>query len=204
MIEDWVEQELESLVATHVAGDQPELWDFDALHAALRQLMPLPGDLTPDDLREIPRDELPEHLVKLASDAYDERERQFGAETMRFLERAWMLNVIDRLWIQHLTGIDDVREGINLRAYGQRDPLIEYKVEAADMFDNLLAAIHHDVVYAIYHVIPRQEPVRRTPPMHTNRDEEGGKQPVRAGKKVGRNDPCPCGSGRKFKRCHGR
>ena len=142
--------------------------------------------------------------MELAVAAYDERDRRFGAEAMRHIERIWMLSVIDRLWIQHLTAIDDVREGIGLRAYGQRDPLIEYKVEAADMFDNLLAAIHHDVVYAIYHVELRQEPARRPQQMMTNRDEEGGKQPVRAGKKVGRNDPCPCGSGRKYKKCHGR
>ena len=74
---------------------------------------------------------------------------------MRLLERQWMLHVIDQLWIQHLTAIDDLREGIGLRAYGQRDPLVEYKVEAASMFDELLDTIRHDVVYAIYHVVPR-------------------------------------------------
>ena len=204
MIEEWVGEELASLVATHLAGDQPDSWEYDALYAALRQLLPLPESLTVDDLKAYGRDELIEALTTLAEEAYDERERRFGAEVMRFLERAWLLSVIDRLWIQHLTAIDDVREGINLRAYGQRDPLIEYKVEAADMFDNLLAEIHHDVVYAIYHVVPRQEPVRRPQQMVTNRDQEDGPQPVRAAKKVGRNDVCPCGSGRKYKKCHGR
>ncbi|HYU20266.1 MAG TPA: preprotein translocase subunit SecA [Chloroflexota bacterium] len=204
MIEDWVREEIESLVAAHLGGDQPESWDYDGLHTALRQMLPLPSSLSVDELAEHPREELVEHLAKLAHELYDERERHFGAETMRFLERAWMLNVIDRLWIQHLTGIDDLREGISLRAYGQRDPLIEYKVEAADMFDALLAAIHHDVVYHIHNVTLRQEPVRRPQQMFTNREQEGARQPVRAGKKIGRNDPCPCGSGRKYKKCHGR
>ena len=204
MIEEWVQQELESLVATHLAPEQAELWDFDALETALRQIFPLPEGFTAEELKEYPPDELVERLLELASEAYDERERRFGEQGMRFLEHQWLLSVIDRLWIQHLTAIDDVREGINLRAYGQRDPLIEYKVEAADMFDNLLAAIHHDVVYAIYHVELRQEPVRRPQPMMTNRGENGARQPVKAGKKTGRNDPCPCGSGRKYKKCHGR
>ena len=114
----------------------------------------------------------------------------------------------------HLTAIDDVREGIGLRAYGQRDPLVEYKVEAASMFDDLLEAIRRDAVRVIYHLTPRVEPVQRprTPrPMTTNREEEGGPQPVKVAKKVGRNDPCPCGrltpDGKrivKFKQCHGR
>ena len=97
-----------------------------------------------------------------------------------------------------------MREGIGLRAYGQRDPLVEYKVEAAAMFDDLLDTIRHDVVYAIYHVVPRLEPIRRQQATITNREEEDGKQPVKAGKKLGRNEPCHCGSGRKFKKCHGR
>jgi preprotein translocase subunit SecA len=204
MIEEWVLEELESLVAIHLPLEQTDQWDYDALLTALRQLMPIPESISADDLREVNREELADHLAELASDIYDERERQFGPEMMRFVERAWVLQVIDKLWIQHLTAIDDLRDGIGLRAYGQRDPLIEYKVEAADMFEELLAAIHHDVVYAIYHVVPRQEPVRRTQTMITNRDEEAGKQPVKAGKKVGRNESCPCGSGRKYKKCHGR
>jgi preprotein translocase subunit SecA len=133
---------------------------------------------------------------------------------MRQAEREFMIRIIDQHWIMHLTAIDDVREGIGLRAYGQRDPLVEYKVEAASMFDELLDAIRRDAVRVIYHLTPRVEPVQRprTPrPMTTNREEEGGQQPVKVAKKVGRNDPCPCGKltpdGKrivKFKQCHGR
>ncbi|MCC6177809.1 MAG: preprotein translocase subunit SecA [Chloroflexi bacterium] len=204
MIEEWVEEELTSLVDTHLPAEDTSLWDYEALLNQLRMLMPIPDSVTIEELETYTREELQEQLVHLASDVYDRREEQFGPELMRFIERAWMLNVIDRLWIRHLTAIDDVREGIGLRAYGQRDPLVEYKVEAAAMFEDLLGQIQHDVVYAIYHVEPRQEPVRRPTPMTTNHDEDRGNQPVRAGKKVGRNDPCPCGSGRKYKKCHGR
>ena len=96
------------------------------------------------------REEVVDHLMELAEAAYDHKEQELGHDLMRRLERVWMLNVMDRLWIQHLTGIDDLREGIGLRAYGQRDPLIEYKVEAARMFDDLQATIRTEVVNTIY------------------------------------------------------
>ncbi len=116
-----------------------------------------------------------------------------------------LLRVIDSLWIRHLTAIDDLREGIGLRAYGQRDPLVEYKVEAAAMFDQLLATIQHDVSHLIYHVtVVREEQPRPQKQMTTNREDTESRRPVRAGSKVGRNDPCPCGSGRKYKKCCGR
>jgi preprotein translocase subunit SecA len=147
-----------------------------------------------------------------------------------------MLSVIDRLWIQHLTAIDDLREGIGLRAYGQRDPLIEYKVEAARMFDELQEAIRNEVVFTIYHLQVQQQapppPPRGVESLPDAAAEAGfaggdgapgqqagaptqaangamraaaqaGRQPVHAATKVGRNDPCPCGSGKKYKRCHG-
>jgi preprotein translocase subunit SecA len=178
------------------------------------------------------REEVVDHLMELAEAAYDHKEQELGHEQMRLLERIWMLNVMDRLWIQHLTSIDDLREGIGLRAYGQRDPLIEYKVEAARMFDELQAQIRADVVNAIYHLQMRQQEPPPPPPTEaafapgatggspdgdangTNgtaaarRPQRGAATAVAARaatptSKVGRNDPCPCGSGKKFKRCHG-
>jgi preprotein translocase subunit SecA len=204
MIEEWVAEEVAGLVAAYLPGEDTSAWDYEGLHAELRKLFPLPDDVTVEELEEHRGEELLEFLQDTAATIYDNREQQFTPGLMRILEQQWMIHVIDRLWIQHLTGIDDVREGIGLRAYGQRDPLVEYKVEAASMFDDLLETIRHDVVYAIYHVVPRLEPVRRPQAMTTNLDEESGKQPVKAGKKPGRNEPCYCGSGRKFKKCHGR
>ncbi len=204
MIEKWVAEEIQVLLDGYLPGEDTANWDYDGLHAELTKLLPLPETVTVEELEAHHGNELADYLNEVAADIYNNREEQFSAQLMRVLEQQWMIHVIDRLWIQHLTAIDDVREGINLRAYGQRDPLVEYKVEAASMFDSLLETIRHDVVYAIYHVVPRLEPVRRPVPQSTNRDEESGKQPVKAGKKVGRNDPCPCGSRLKFKKCHGR
>jgi len=203
---EWLSDELTDLIATHTAAERVEDWDLEGLVRQVAAIFPLPGEITIGTEGRLTPEDLHEMFMDLANKAYDEREERFGADVVRFIERAWMLNVIDRHWIQHLTAIDDLREGIGFRAYGQRDPLVEYKVESASMFDELLATIQHDVVYLLFHVEPRAQeepPQRRAPAMTTNREEDT-RQPVKAGRRVGRNDPCPCGSGQKYKRCHGK
>jgi len=204
MIEDWVTQEISEMVGTYTATEAEEEWDAQPLLQAFSAMVPAAGGLTVEDLEGLSRDELEARLLDVTDEAYDAKQEQIGAEDLHRLERIVLLRVIDSLWIQHLTAIDDLREGIGLRAYGQRDPLVEYKVEAANMFDGLLATIRHDVTHTLFHVtVVRDQP----PPvqqMTTNREDEEMRQPVRAGQKVGRNDPCPCGSGKKYKRCCGR
>ncbi|MFN8521989.1 MAG: preprotein translocase subunit SecA [Chloroflexota bacterium] len=204
MIEEWIGEEIDRLIATHLPAEQPEQWDHAALLTSIRQLLPLTQELAADELTDERPDELGDYFKQQTSVIYTQREERIGSDYMRAVERSLMLQIIDQLWIQHLTAIDDVREGISLRAYGQRDPLIEYKREAADMFDGLLEGIHHHLVYTILHLEPRDQPARRPQQTFTNRDDEGDRQPVKTRAKVGRNDPCPCGSGNKFKRCHGR
>jgi preprotein translocase subunit SecA len=206
LIMSWLEEELAALVADHLGAERPEDWDWEGLLKTASTIFPLPPQFSIGDDGAPPTHEaVVERLMELAEAAYDEREHQFGAEAMRMIERAWTLRIIDRLWIEHLTAIDDLREGIGLRAYGQRDPLVEYKREAHEMWEALLGLIHHDVVYTIFHVVPRAEPVRRPQQAFTNRDNENGSaRKQRASAKVGRNEPCPCGSGRKYKKCHGR
>jgi preprotein translocase subunit SecA len=206
LIEEWVTDEITSVLDAQLPAESPEAWDHDAAHAAILRFLPLDPSMDPEWMAEHRREELLDALVEFSGKVYDHRVKTFGAEILLEVERWAIVKTIDRLWIEHLTAIDDVREGIGLRAFGQRDPLIEYKVEAADMFDNLLAAIHHDVVHVIYHLAPAQQAttVRRPQRVFTNREDDGAKQPVRAAKKTGRNDPCPCGSGMKFKKCHGR
>ncbi|MGE5620039.1 MAG: preprotein translocase subunit SecA [Sphingomonadaceae bacterium] len=204
IIMEMVEKEITGIAEAHLAGDHAEEWDLDGLLNALRPVLPLPADLTVERLSQLSRDEIREGLLDLAEQAYDRMEQQLGPEMMRRAERWVMLNVIDSLWVQHLTSIDDLREGIGLRAYGQRDPLVEYKAEAYNMFQGLLEVIQQDVVHRIFHVRVVVEEPKPVQNMVTNREEEGGSQPVKVGKKVGRNDPCPCGSGKKYKKCHGR
>ena len=208
LIMAWLREELTQLVGSYLGAEQLEEWDWEGLLKSVSTIYPLPTEFAVGGENGRPtREGVVDRLMELAEAAYDAREQQFGAETMRMIERAWLLLKIDRLWIEHLTAIDDLREGIGLRAYGQRDPLVEYKREAHEMWESLLEAIHHEVVSTIFHVVPRAEPIRapqqRT---FTNRDgENGSTQRARAtAVKVGRNEPCPCGSGRKYKRCHGR
>jgi len=228
LIMEWVEETLVQLTGDALAGDRSD-WDMDTLRQQVERIFPMPENFSWDEVERVTdREEVVDHLMELAEAAYDHKEQELGHEQMRLLERIWMLNVMDRLWIQHLTAIDDLREGIGLRAYGQRDPLIEYKVEAARMFDDLQANIRADVVNAIYHLQMRQQAPPPPPPteaaFRTSQDGGGSsngangaarrpRQPggnggaavgARVGAaKVGRNDPCPCGSGKKFKRCHG-
>jgi preprotein translocase subunit SecA len=214
MIEEWGTEEIRSLVDGHLMGEDTSAWDYDGLYAELGKLMPLPEDVTVESLEEQRREDLSDYIIEVANGIYERLSGVLPPEVMRNAEREFMIRVIDHHWINHLTAIDDVREGIGLRAYGQRDPLVEYKMEAASMFDELLATIRHDVVQVIYHLTPRVEPVQRPRTQRaitTNREEESAQQPVKAGKKVGRNDPCPCGKlapdGKrilKFKQCHGR
>ena len=202
IIVDMIQEEVASLVATHTAGDTED-WDLEGLQASLRTIMLLPPSLTPARWEKLTPKEIEEQLLELAERLYEEKERHLGAKDMRQLERLVMLRAVDSLWIRHLTGLDDLREGIGLRAYGQQDPLVAFKKEAHEMYADLLAAIQHAIVGDIYRVSlvrePQPRPMRE---MRTSVEAERAPQPVRtAGAKVGRNDPCPCGSGKKYKHC---
>ena len=215
-ISGMVEDELRSLVevfTTDAAGtsgrtlslDRNE-WDLAALGAEVIKIMPLPRGENPESWRKLTVPELADHLTALAEAAYDAKEARLAAQTdtpsMRDLERAVMLRAVDNRWVRHLTDLDELREGIGLRAFAQQDPLIAYKKEAHEMYQEFVASIARDIVYAIYHVefTRPAAPVRQ---IQTNRgDGSGQPQPARSSKTIGRNDPCWCGSGKKYKQCH--
>jgi preprotein translocase subunit SecA len=199
-LQGWVEREIEDLCAAFFTPRGMEAgWEDFA--AAMERLMPM-ADLAPEEFEGIGQARAAEALKLYAGEAYALKEQELGPEVMRQAERVVVLRIIDSLWVRHLTALDDLRNGIGLRAYGQRDPLVEYKVEAARMFDELLRAIQHDVAHTIFHVkLTTEHPRPRPQQAVMNR---GSGQPVRAGRKIGRNDPCYCGSGRKYKFCCGR
>jgi preprotein translocase subunit SecA len=210
MILEWVEAELLALASEHLSGERFEDWNFDDFFKSVGQIFPLPNDVPIAGEGRPTQEGVVASLLSLAEQFYESIETKLGPELTRQVERWLVLTIIDGLWIEHLTAIDDLREGIGLRAYGQRDPLVEYKREAHEMWEALLAAIHHDVVYRFFHVqvqasAPPPTPAP-APQTFTNRDEDDGtaRKPQRVAVKVGRNDPCPCGSGRKYKKCHGR
>jgi preprotein translocase subunit SecA len=152
--------------------------------------------------------EIEERLIAQAEAFYEQREKEMGADKMRIVERLVMLQTIDSLWVEHLTAMEHMRQGIGLQAVGQRDPLVAYKTEGHKQFQNLLSAIRQGVARTIYHVslVKREAPPPPSPMAKAavNRGDTSQQKPKVGGKKIGRNDPCPCGSGKKYKHCCGR
>jgi len=198
---DMVQNELSAAVALYTAGD-PLDWDLDALLTSVRSILPLPPDVRAA-WKGMSAEQIEQQLLDWAEQLYAAKEQRLGPEMMRYLERLLMLHVVDTLWVRHLTALDELREGIGFRAVAQRDPLVEFKREAFDMFEELKAAIRHDVAHRIYFDEIRREPVRREMrayrPGVEGQRTSGGR--MKTATKIGRNDPCPCGSGRKYKNC---
>lgn len=191
----------------------PEEWTLDGLIKEAEEIYAPKGTLVKSELEELSRDELEGKLVSVATDNYAQREKLFGSEIMRDLERIIMLKVVDNKWMEHLDHMDMLREGISLRAYGQRNPLVEYKIEGHDMFQAMIETIQDDIVKLMYRVnVVREQPPQAEDHLKNatvNHSESVSQSPINkrmAAKKetVGRNDPCPCGSGKKYKNCCGR
>ena len=205
-----VEEELKELIASHLPHRQEEAWDRELLVEELQAIMPLSEEATGEIMSSGSEPEIEALVLDEAEAAYDAREEAMGAENMRLLERL-LLQTIDRLWVEHLTAMDEMRQGIGLQAYGQQDPLVAYKREARDMWDQLLGNIRQTISRAIYHVnlSTNTQPMPATTAagnqVRENRSDQAAVPAAKAanGKKLGRNDPCFCGSGKKYKRCHG-
>ncbi len=206
-----VKDELQSLVEVHTAGGYGDGWDVEGLVGELATIFPLPQGLNTEALSQMGAKEIKDQLIEHAETLYEQKEKDIGAEKMRILERLLMLRIIDSLWVEHLTAMEHMRQGIGLQATAQRDPLVAYKREGHSMFQNLLAAIQHDMAHIIYRagIAKRGEtpPGQAAPAPVAAQAQAGGEARKRLrvkGKKVGRNDPCPCGSGKKYKHCCGR
>jgi preprotein translocase subunit SecA len=220
-IQGLIEAHLSDLVQQFVAGEDPDEWDLPALHSAVRMIMPLPATLTSTTWANVSAEEIEEQLLNLAEVKYDEMEQTIGPEQVRQWERALMLQITDMLWVRHLTALDDLRQGIGLRAYGQQDPLVSFQKEAYEMYGQLRAAIQEEVVRRIYHHPPSANIVKEAPrprniqAIHpdaaaastqaqagTPGATKQAPEPIRVQKVLGRNDLCHCGSGKKYKHCH--
>jgi preprotein translocase subunit SecA len=186
----------------------PEEWDLEGLFTYLKQLFPLKWNKKNIDVATITQEGLREQLIHKAKEAYGKREQEIGPELMRELEKFVLLQVIDNKWREHLYEMDYLKEGIGLRAIGQRDPLVEYKAEAYNMFQSMIESIKEDTIRYLFHVQVVQEQLPQPKPVAVAAGMNGGAEsaslPPRKVKKVGRNDPCPCGSGKKYKKCCGR
>lgn len=199
---------VENAVDLCVSEDQaPEEWDLNELNTLLLPVIPLNPITIPED-KKIKKNELKHMLKEEAIKLYESKEAEFpDAEQIREIERVILLKVIDNKWMSHIDDMDQLRQGIGLQAYGQRDPLVEYKMSGYQMFDEMTAAIREETVRVLFHIRVEQK-VEREPAAKvtgTNKDESGPKAPVKKIEaKVYPNDPCPCGSGKKYKQCCGR
>lgn len=192
--------------------DEPSEWDMTEFNELVRPYFGFEDMfiLTDEDMQTITKEKLIEKVYNDAIVKYDAKEAEYGSEMMRELERVVTLKVVDTKWMAHIDDMDQMRQGIMLRALAQRDPLIEYQFVSYDMFEELSNNIQNDIVKTLFHIrimTPEQQLEREqvAKPTSTNKDESaGGNTKVRKEPKIGRNDPCPCGSGKKYKQCCGR
>jgi preprotein translocase subunit SecA len=210
---DMIAEEFAAIVSSHWPEERGAEPDLEAILKEAALILPPESlaDVKVEELERYDKQGLTGYFTTLADDAYDKKEARIGEEMMRQLERLVFLSTIDRLWIEHLTAMDEMRQGIGLQAYGQKDPLIAYKTEGYRMFQVLLGHLRHDISHQIYHaefIRPaRPRAMEEATPNRQDDEATNGKSArrpaVKSAAKVGRNDPCPCGSGKKYKNCHG-
>jgi preprotein translocase subunit SecA len=227
-----VNNEISNVVSFHTASEDERTWAIEDIYKSVDALFPVSIEqrIKLDDLRGLAgdaardaeaRQSIIEYLSGLAKKSYEQIEQALGAERMRSIELGLALRTIDTLWIEHLDLMDHLRRGIGLRGYGQRDPLVEYKREAYGLFTQLMNSMNTTIVYSIFRMAVAQKVATQSPmqrekllvsapakEMSTTQAPQAGSTsssslPVSTGPKVGRNDPCPCGSGKKYKKCHG-
>jgi len=203
-----IKEEIQDVVAAHIPDERGYDLDLKGLITDVGTIFPLPPDLNADALSQLKPGEIEARFIETAEALYEEREKEFGSEVMRLVERRVMLGIMDSLWVEHLTRMEEMRQGIGLMGAAQKDPLIAYKTQGHEQFQYLLSTIRHDLVHTIYHVRIEKKEAPRLEPSPMAQLASGGtkfKTPMRVkGKKIGRNEPCPCGSGKKYKHCCGR
>ena len=213
-IQRMVDEVVDATVDTYIVDlENPDSWNLEGLRDHFQGWLTRGDDLRYDNeqLSMLKPDDVKDELKKLAREKYAAREKKFGEEFMREMERVVLLKNVDSKWMDHIDAMSELKQGIYLRGYGQRDPVVEYRLEGFQMFDEMIAAIKEDTLRFLFifevkrpEDAPKREQVAK--PMTASHGEEDGtvkKQPVRKTEKVGRNDPCPCGSGKKYKKCCG-
>jgi preprotein translocase subunit SecA len=203
---DMISEQVTQVINFHTQETYKDSWNYEEIFENLSSIFPLPNQARQDMKDTKTKDDLINYLIELAGKAYENKEKEIGEDKIRNVEKMVYLRTIDMLWMDHLDEMEHLRDSVRLRAYGQKDPLVEYKNEGHKLFQRLLGTIQTNFVGMIYKVsltAPAAQPaptiVRRPPILFGNQSAPSKV----SNKKIGRNDPCPCGSGKKFKRCHG-
>lgn len=209
IVEKMIQSVIERVVRTHTPDEEmPEEWNVQAIVDYVQANLLSEGDVTVNDLRGKDPEEMIEFIWNKVRIRYDEKESRIPSEQMREFERVIVLRAVDMKWMEHIDAMEQLRQGIHLRAYGQIDPLREYQMEGYAMFEAMIASIEEEVARYIMKAeiesnLERQE-VAKGEAVHPKEGEEVKRKPVKKAVEVGRNDPCPCGSGKKYKHCCGR
>ncbi len=206
-----IEQSIEGRVRQYIPESIPHKeWNIEGLYDYYAGWLFRDGDIDKNQLKEMDENAIIKEFVDQAMFVYNAREEQIGSDMMRELERFVLLKNVDKLWMDHIDAMEELKKGIRLRAYGQHDPVVEYRVEGFDMFEQMIENIRHDTAKMLLTIkigsqdeVPKRERVK-VQNMTTNMDVQQASRTVKKGAKVGRNDPCPCGSGKKYKRCCGK
>lgn len=206
-----IEQAIEERVKQYIPeGLSKKEWNIEGLYDHYMGWLFNEGDIEKSELRSMDESEITELFTNQAKSVYNAKEELIGFEMMRDLERFVLLKNVDAQWMDHIDAMEELKKGIRLRSYGQHDPVVEYRVEGFDMFDQMIANIRQDTAKMLLTIkvgadVPILKPERvKTEQLTTNKDDQSVHRTVKKGKKVGRNDPCPCGSGKKYKQCCGK
>jgi preprotein translocase subunit SecA len=202
-----IKEVIGAAVNTHIIQERnKEERDIKGLVRYIEDVLMFREKLDPDKFQNMSKNDVEEFLFKTAMDHYAEKEAEFGEEQMREVERVVLLRSVDFKWMDHIDAMDQLKQGIGLRAYRQRDPVQEYQIEGMNMFEEMVYSIKEDTLRMIYRVRAERKVEREkvAEPTSTNYDDSVKREPVRKDKKTGRNDQCPCGSGKKYKNCCGR
>ncbi len=215
-LKDKMKEMISSVIDNEVAlcmnPDAPEDWNFDELRNYFMGTLCTPEDFryTVGQKTKVTPEGTANLLKERAEELYAKKEELFGTEQMREIERVILLRNVDTHWMDHLDVMDDLKGSVGLNAYAQRNPISEYRIVSADLFDGMVSSIREDTVRMLLSVMPKKQEIRRVAVAHaTSEGFSGGEKPkkkpvvIKKGEKIGRNDPCPCGSGKKFKKCHG-
>ncbi len=207
----FIDEEIDKIVTAHTQEDYSERWNLEEISEDINTIMPTPNDsrrkiidlskesVSPEERRE----KIKEYLKDVARGAYTWKEKEMSEDIMRQAERVVMLRSIDTLWMDHLEEVDYLKDSVRLRAYGQKDPLVEFKNEAHMMFEGLLDSVGRNIANTIYKIGPVAQ-AQQAMPQNAVMGRENENEQKEKEEKVGRNDPCPCGSGKKYKKCHGK
>jgi preprotein translocase subunit SecA len=212
IIQRMIESTVEDTVARYTSDEDGAQWDLQGLKTHYLGTLTSESDFayTPAEIKKLRRDDVTDELVERALALYHSKEELFGEEIFREVERAILLQSVDRAWMEHIDAMDDLKGSIGLQSYANRDPVTEYRIQGFEMFDGMVGEIRENTVRILLSAVPRQkvERVQVANPL-TEGFEGAAKAPrkivltQRTSTKVGRNDPCPCGSGKKYKKCCG-